>query len=268
MEEIEKEAEKLAKEYEAQEQQKQELAEAKKVMAVTDANGKIDMEKLEAQHFAKRIENGESLHNITQDFAKAQSVRNVLTDESAESEKFRKDLAQETQEALKESFKQETIKERTKTIDEKQKKAEAFYNSVRPILEFDFSNLIKGTKKEEQERQAKSKEEALQKDKQQEEKQVVKDTSYIYHTPTYADRSYGIPLMVAMLLILTLPYFACSIILAIFNGINAVFEEVATFGRIAKILTRSILAIAIGLLIIYAALKGIDAVFGTHILPF
>ena len=135
---------------------------------------------------------------------------------------------------LKESFKQDKVRQQKQTIAEKQQKAEAFYLSFRPILEFDFSNLVKGSKSEKEK--------------------------------TYQDRSYGIPLMVLMLCLLTIPYCIITIILAIFNGLNAVFEAVNNFGKIARAIVLSICFIVLALLAVYCILLGIEALFNIEII--
>lgn len=195
----------------------------------------VSFNDLQNKFLHKQVEDGKTLSEIATDFTKARVTNDIINDETEEGEQFRKDLANEQKDTIKESFKGDKIKEKTKTLDEKKKQAEAFYNNVRPILEFDFSNLIH------------------KKEKPNEDK-------------TYADRSYGIPLMIGMLVFLTIPYFTISIILAVFNGINAVLEEINTFGKIAKYVVLSIVIIALGIGIIYCGLCGIEALFGVHIL--
>ena len=85
--------------------------------------------------------------------------------------------------------------------------------------------------------------------------------------PSYNDRSYGIPLMVGMIIFLTVPYFLISIILALFNGVNAILEEISTFGKIARYIVLSILIVAVALLIIYCGILGGENLFNVKILP-
>ena len=155
-------------------------------------NNPVSFNDLQNKFLHKQVEGGKTLSEIATDFTKAQVTNDLINDKSEEGTTFRKDLANEHKDTIKESFKSDKIKARAKTLDEKKKEAEAFYNTVRPILEFDFSNLIH--KKAEDE------------------------------PKTYHDRSYGIPLMWGMLLFLTIPYFVISILLSVFNGINAVLE--------------------------------------------
>lgn len=197
---------------------------------------------LQQDFLKKQVAQGKTLNEISTDFTKALVTGGILNDKDPEAEKFRKELAEQQKETLKESFKQDTYSEQTKTIDEKQKKAEAFYKSFRPILEFDFDNLIK-----KKDGKTKSQEQTSQK--------------------TYADRSYGIPLMVLMLILLTLPYCGVSILLALFNGINAILEEINTFGRVAKYVVLSVVVIIFAILLIYISLCGIEKLFNVNIIP-
>ena len=199
-------------------------------------NGTIDLERLQTEFLKKQIEKGQSLSEISVDFAKSSITNEIINGQNEDAEKYRKELADEQKQTIKESFKQDKTKAQSNTLDEKRKKAEAFYLSVRPILEFDFNNLVK-----------------------KEKEQKIK--------PSYNDRSYGIPLMVGMIIFLTVPYFLISIILALFNGINAILEEISTFGKIARYIVLSILIVAVALLIIYCAILGVESLFNVKILP-
>jgi hypothetical protein len=198
-----------------------------------------DVESLQGEFLKKQVEEGKSLSDITSDFAKAKATSDIMKNENGEYDKLHKELASEQKETLKESFKQDKVIKQAETLSAKQKKAEAFYISFRPILEFDFSALIhKPLKKGEEEREPK----------------------------TYKDRSYGIPLMVLMLSLFVVPYCLFSIVLALCNGINAVFEAIATFGKVARVIATTLFIVVLMGLIIYCALLGIDALFGTTII--
>ena len=194
------------------------------------------LEGLQGIYLSKQVENGKDVSEIASDFAKAKVTNDIINDETGKHDKLREELANEQKQTLKESFKSDKYKQQAISIEEKQHKAEAFYVSFRPILEFDFSNLIK---------------------KAPTEDKVEK---------TYKDRSYGIPLMCLMLCLFVIPYCVVSLVLAIFNGINAVFEEISTFGKIARTIVLSISFIALACLVIYFLILGIDYVFGTNIL--
>jgi hypothetical protein len=62
-----------------------------------------------------------------------------------------------------------------------------------------------------------------------------------------------------------LPYCVISIVLALFNGINAITEAIETFSRSARIIVLSILFVITAFLLLYCALLGIDKMFGTTI---
>ena len=100
------------------------------------------------------------------------------------------------------------------------------------------------------------------------EQPIVQSTPPIEepHKPTYEDRSYGIPLMCLMLALLTVPYCFVTILLAVFNGINAVFDGIARFGKPALVICGSIVGIALMVLFVYCVLLGIDSLFGTSII--
>jgi hypothetical protein len=196
----------------------------------------MKLEDLQENFLKKQVEGGKSLSDITTDFAKAKVTSDIINSDNEESEKFRKELAKEQKETLRQGFLKDKIGQQAETLTEKQKKAEAFYISFRPILEFDFSNLIHKKQKEENE------------------------------VKTYKDRSYGIPLMVIMLMLFTVPYCGFSIILAFFNGLNAIFEGINTFGKIARTIATTVFIIFLLVLAIYCILLGVDKVFGTQII--
>lgn len=238
IENVEKWVEEKAKEkVEAQEQSA--VIEKKEENSIAFAGETpLDLNNLQNEFLKKQVESGKTLAEITTDFAKATVTNEIMADDSKKGKKYRQELAEEQKETIKEGFKQDKANQQAETLSAKQKKAEAFYTSFRPILEFDFSNLIK-----------------TKKDKTEEEK-----------PKTYKDRSYGIPLMCLMLLLFIVPYCVISIVLAILNGINSIFEAIATFGKIARGVALTIFIFIIGCLLIYSAMLGIDALFGTNIL--
>lgn len=207
--------------------------------ALSTLNREITLEDLNQQYLQEQVKQGKSVSEIATDFAKAKTTSEIIKNENGKYAKLHKAFAEKQEQTIREGFKQDKIKNQTLTLTEKQKRAEAFYIAYRPILEFDFSHLIKKDKA-----------------KNNDEEKLKK----------YEDRSYGIPLMVLMLCLFTFPFCIISIVLAIFNGINALFEAIATFGKIAKTIVLSICFIAITLLVVYCILLGIDALFGTNIL--
>lgn len=211
---------------------------AKMVVKVDESGNKkfVKLENLQEDFLKKQVEEGKSLKDITNDFAKAKVTSDIINGEGKETEKLHEELAKEQKETIKESFKQDRVEQQAKTLNAKQMRAEAFYVSFRPILEFDFSHLIH------------------KKDKNN-------------STPKeYKDRSYGVALMCLMLALLVVPYCVFSISLALLNGINAIFEEIATFSKVARVIAITLFAFVLMILIVYCAILGIDALFGTNIM--
>lgn len=188
----------------------------------------------------------------------------ALDDSNPDNDEFLDKLKRAKQAELQQEFLSEQFKAEAKKYAAKQTKAEAFYTNFRPILEFDFSHLIPKNKKN-----------TLFKSKPKVERRGAvqnaptepqeEDTAPKQQV-TYKDRSYGIPLMVLMLCLLTLPYCIVSILLALANGVNAIFDGIARFGKPALIICGSIMCIIIMILVVYGALKGIDLLFDTNIL--
>lgn len=213
----------------------------KKEIAIVKENeisqkSNINLQGLQEEFLKKQVESGKSLNEITNDFAKAKVTSNIINGQSKETDKLNSELAKEQKETIKESFKADKFVQQAKSISAKQQKAEAFYISFRPILEFDFSALIHKKEKED------------------------------YQQKEYKDRSYGIFLMVLMLILFVVPYCLFCIVLAVFNGINAISEAIATFGKIARVIATTIFIVFIITLIIYCGLLGIDKLFGTEII--
>lgn len=250
---IEKRAKELAKQYDTEQKLEQLQQENNELIAmkdktqqmgglsvtvadIQDEQGNIDMGKVGANYFAAQINNGESLNNLSLDVAKASMTNDIMGDRTNEGEKYRKELKDEQKQAIKESFKQDRLKGQKQTLDDRRAKAESFYLSVRPILEFDFDNLVG----------------AIDPNKKPKE---------------YKDRSYGIPLMVLMLALLIVPYCAFSILLAFFNGINATLKTISTFGKISRYIAYSVFIIGVGALIIYGGILGVEKLFSVNILP-
>ena len=179
---------------------------------------------LQSDFIRKQVASGKTLSEITNDFVKADVTNKILNNENGKYDKLHSELAKEQKETIKEGFRKEKLSAQAEALSESQKKAEAFYVSFRPILEFDFSPLVH---------------------KEGKDNKSPKE---------YKDRSYGIPLMVLMLLLLTVPYCAITAILALLNGVNAVFELIATFGKIARIIATALFSIFIMGLVIYGAI--------------
>lgn len=201
----------------------------------------INLENLQNRFLKKQVDEGKTLNEITTDYAHASITNELFNSDDESVRKFKGKLKKQKQDALTETFKKEKIKSQAETISEKHKKAEALYNSFRPILEFDFSNLIhKKTN-----------------DVEGEDSQ---------HQITYNDRSYGITMMGIMLAFLTVPYVLITILLALFNGVNAIFEMINSFGKFARGIGLTIFFIILGVIIIYLILLGIQLIFGVDVI--
>ena len=203
--------------------------------ALEKFNKNVELGELQNKYLKQQIDTGKTISEITNDFAHAQIANDLINGDDKESQNFKKELKEEKKEEIKQDFTQKRVAKQKETIEEKQKKAEAFYKSVRPILEFDFSNLT-GV-----------------------ERQTNKD---------YKERSYGIPLMILMLALYTPLFCIISFILALFNGINAIFNGISTFGKIARTICLSLVIIIIICAIAYCTIYGIDYFFDTNILNF
>lgn len=243
-------AKKIAKEYEEthnleNSQQQNEIVATKqqdssgfsvKVSDIQDDEGNIDMNKIGANYFASQINSGSSLNEVSMDVAKASMTNDIFGEKGEENEKYRKELKNEQKKTIKESFRQDRIKGERQTMDEKRAKAESFYLSMRPILEFDFDNLVGNTNEGKEKKQ-------------------------------YSDRSYGIFLMSLMLVILIVPYCVFSIVLALFNGVNATLKTISTFGKISRCIAYTIFIMCVSALVIYCAILGVEGLFNVKILP-
>ena len=82
---------------------------------------------------------------------------------------------------------------------------------------------------------------------------------------TYEDRSYGLCLMMIMLILFFVPYCVANVLLALGRLVNALFECFNQFGRTAFWFCTSIAGIAIVGLVLYVILLIIEAAFGVHI---
>ena len=189
----------------------------------------------------------------------------ALDASNAENEEFLKRIKEQKQKELEQSFLSERFKEEAAKYVAKQKKAEAFYTNFRPILEFDFSPLIpkKGKTKLWGDRIKYDKKGNIISKPAEEPKEPAETEA---SKPTYSDRSYGLPLMILMLILLTIPYCLITVALAIGNGVNAIFNGIARFGKPALVICGSIVGIVICLIAIYCIIMGVDALFGTSIL--
>ena len=172
-----------------------------------------DNAKIVAEAMAERVKSGEvSFSDASKEMAHAAVTAKVF---EPENKKFIKNVSAEKESEIKQDFKGKRILAEAEKLKAKATKAEAFYMNWRPVLEFDFSNLLK------------SKE--------------AKQTEY-------TERAYGITLMVLMLILLTPVYCLITAILSIINGFNAVCERIGETVKIARWITLGVLftGVAIG----------------------
>ena len=198
-------------------------------------------------------------HDFTQGKVDAdegiKQIVNVLTIvEATADEKLRKSLQKDASKSMKSYMKGITYKDEEKKLNHRQKRNETFYKAFRPILEFDLSHLI-----------GKKKKKIVERDPQTGKKTVRYEELPEEPKKTYADRSYGLVLMMTMIALFIIPYCIANIILAMGRMINAMFECFAQFGRTAFWLCTSIAGMAIVGLIVYVLLLIVEVAFGVKI---
>lgn len=169
----------------------------------------------------------------------ATTARAVDTND-ADNQEFLQDIKNIKQDELKVRAQRLKLAEDTAKIESKKARAEAMFNFFRPILEMDFSHLIPDRDKE-----------------RQNEKQKI----------SYQDRSYGVTLMVLMLVIFTPIYCIFSILLAMMNGINAIFLALRKFSKCAMVICTSLFILALLALLAYVIILVTQNTFGFTILP-
>lgn len=232
------------------------VAETQKQSLPVTQNGEVDKETV--SNFKNQ-----TLMQIQQDFAQGKvdadegikQVVNVLTIvEATADEKLRKSLQKDASKSMKSYMKGITYKDEEKKLDHRQKRNEAFYKAFRPILEFDLSHLI-----------GKKKKRIVERDPQTRKKIVRYEDIPEEPKKTYADRSYGLVLMMTMIALFIIPYCIANVVLALGRLVNAMFECFNQFGRAAFWFCTSIAGIAIVGLVLYVILLIIEAAFGVHI---
>ena len=180
---------------------------------------------------------------------------NVLSIINAtEDGKLRKSLQKKAAKSMESYMEGIKYKDEELKIAHRQKRNEAFYKAFRPILEFDLSHLI-----------GKKRKRIVERDPQTRKKTVRYEEMPEETKKTYEDRSYGLILMMIMLVLFFVPYCVANILLAIGRLINALFECFNQFGRTAFWFCTSIAGIAIVGLVLYVILLIIEAAFGVQI---
>ena len=182
-----------------------------------------------------------------------------------DNQKFIGKFKETKQDELLASAQKSLAKEEADKILAQQEKNEAFYISYRAILEFDLEYMLHKKPKQEfkkvwDPKLGKKVKVPVEKDEQEE----VEEPRPKH---TYEERSYGIPLMIMMLCVLTVPYFACVLVLAIFNAINYIFEAISRFSKPALIICTGIAGVTMVGLFIYVVILCIQAAFNVQIIP-
>lgn len=227
----------------------------KQTLPITQ-NGEVD--KATVSNFKNQ-----TLMQIQQDFAQGKvdadegikQVVNVLTIvEATADDKLRKSLQKDASKSMKSYMKGIAYKDEERKLDHRQKRNEAFYKAFRPILEFDLSHLI-----------GKKRKRIVEKDPQTRKKTVRYEDVPDEPKKTYADRSYGLVLMMIMISLFIIPYCIANVVLALGRLINAMFECFNQFGRTAFWFCTSIAGMAIIGLVVYVLLLIVEAAFGIKI---
>lgn len=251
LEEIEKEIEEKKLEVEKKNEEGNKL---QQLPITTD--GKTDNETVSAFK-------NQTLMQIQQDFSNGKvdadegikQVVNVLTIVEATGDpKLRKSLQKDASKSMKSYMKGIAYKDEEVKLDHRQKRNEAFYKAFRPVLEFDLSHLI-----------GKKRKRIVEKDNITGKKKVTYEDLPEEPKKTYADRSYGLMLMMTMIALFIVPYCLANIILAMGRMVNAMFDCFAQFGRTAFWLCTSIAGVAIIGMVVYVLLLLIELAFGVQI---
>ncbi len=138
--------------------------------------------------------------------------------------------------ALRHKLRAGTNRARAKERESGNRDNEAFYARFRPILEFDFGNIIgKPTTKPDAEIESKS---------------------------------YSKLFMVLTLIIAAVPWLACALVLYILKGVNAVVDLVRQFTKIAQGLVLSVAILGLIFAIVRVVAHYIEFYTGIKILPF
>ena len=191
--------------------------------------------------------------------------------DTEENQKFRDKYKETKQDELLASAKKSLAEEEARKFQAKRIKAEEFYKSFRPILEMDLSPFLHNDNPQKRVKYRKEYDKNLRKmvkvpiEEEQSEETPTQEIEQ--KKPGYADRSYGIPFMVFILIFLTIPYLIAAVTLSLFNIINAIFVACSKFSKPAFIICTGIAGITLTGLFIYVVLLCIQAAFNVQIIP-
>ena len=232
-------------------------------------NAMNDYQKTGTQIVAEKLRTGEmDANKAGKDLAHLAVTAEVMQD-TEENEEFRKKFREVKEDELISSAKESLAKQEADRLAAKQKKAEAFYVSYRPILEFDLDHLLVRSsgnrvkyKKVYNEEKGKMVKVPITEPTTEENQPVETKPKH-----TYEERSYGIALMIMMLCVLTIPYFAATVVLACFNMVNYIFVAISKFSKPALYICSAIAGITLLGIFIYVVLLCIQGMFNVQIIP-
>ena len=226
----------------------------------------LSLKEVGLKQLQENFERGDKdINEIGKQVVHLMSTSDLINNNDEGNQKFKKKFQDLKKEELIESAKKNVLYEEMEKVKIKQRKAEAFYVSYRPILEFDLNHLLvkNSSKKIKYKR-------VFNKETGRKEKVIVSEEERELpqkNVHSYEERSYGIPLMVMMLLLLTIPYFLCTIVLSIFNVINYIFVAISRFSKPALIICSVLSLLLILGLIVFIIIFSIEGAFHIKIIP-
>lgn len=179
------------------------------------------------------VQDEESLKSALDNAVQLAAMAGAIDPTNESNQQFLDSLKKEKQRTIKSSAQTDKYKQNAKRTYAKQQRNEAFYKAFRPILEFDFNNITDIPRKNEK---------------------------------TYDDRSYGLSMMILMLIIFTPFYIAIAITLMLCKAINVVCTYISQFSKTAARVCIWLFLIAITILVLYIIITWVEQRFGVSIL--
>lgn len=179
------------------------------------------------------IQDEEALKSALDNAVQLAAMAGAIDPTNESNHDFLDSLKKEKQRTIKSSAQTDKYKQNAKRTYAKQQRNEAFYKAFRPILEFDFNNITDRPRKNEK---------------------------------TYDDRSYGLSMMILMLIIFTPFYVAIAITLMLCKSIDVVCTYISQFSKTAARVCIWLFLIAIITLILYIIISWVEQRFGLSII--
>lgn len=167
---------------------------------------------------------GKSVKEGAKEALAVKSTFNVANDQD-----FQSQLDDIKKDEIKSEFRADSIEAGVRVDQAKRERNEAFYKAFRPILEFDFSNITGIERKD---------------------------------PKNYNDRSYGMPVMVFMLVLLTVPFAVTTLVFALLTIVNMTCEYIGSFGKVAMRICSWFFIVGLIVLAGYLILSWIETQFG------